>query len=181
MTWIVCHNNNRFAFLLITLVTLLFSLETRAEKSFSTASNMKILWLQDTIPIPSKNTQFAIDSIDAVLDSLHNVQDSLANSPYSPSAIPNFRPKDRFGDPFSNSTSESPLLLKDPSTLKLDVEIDTGMNYTVYEKIGDLNYRPTTAMSFEEFNRYQSRDVLKDYWKNRSAGLDGESAVSSRR
>jgi cell surface protein SprA len=135
---------------------------------------------QDTIPAPVENTQFLIDSIDAVLDSLAQIQDSLANSPYSPSPLPTYKVKDRLGDPFSNFTSASPLLLKDPSALKMDVEIDTGMNYTVYEKIGNLNYRPTTSMSFDEFNEYQSREVLKGYWKNRSIGLDGESAVSSR-
>ncbi|ELR69727.1 hypothetical protein C900_04704 [Fulvivirga imtechensis AK7] len=54
------------------------------------------------------------------------------------------------------------------------------MNYTIYEKIGDINYRPTSSMTFEEFKRYQERQQLKDYWKNRSAGLDGESAVSGR-
>ncbi len=100
--------------------------------------------------------------------------------PYEPSRKPTFKQKDRFGDPFSNNLSKSPLLLKDPASLKLDVEIDTGLNYTIYEKIGDLNYRPTTSMSFEEFRRYQERQLLKDYWKNRSAGLDGESAVSGR-
>ncbi|MEM8566687.1 MAG: cell surface protein SprA, partial [Bacteroidota bacterium] len=54
------------------------------------------------------------------------------------------------------------------------------MNYTIYEKIGDLNYRPTSSMSFEQFKQYQERQMLKDYWKNRSSGLDGESAVSGR-
>jgi cell surface protein SprA len=64
--------------------------------------------------------------------------------------------------------------------LELDVEIDTSLNYTIYEKIGDLNYRPTSSMSFEEFNKFQERQILKNYWKNRSSGLDGESAISGR-
>ncbi|MEQ8573659.1 MAG: cell surface protein SprA, partial [Fulvivirga sp.] len=107
-------------------------------------------------------------------------KDSTKNEPYKPSRQPTFKPKDRFGDPFSSQESPSPLLLDDPASLKLDVEIDTGMNYTIYEKIGDLNYRPTSSMSFEEFKQYQERQQLKDYWKNRSSGLDGESAVSGR-
>ncbi|TRX55626.1 cell surface protein SprA [Fulvivirga sp. M361] len=77
-------------------------------------------------------------------------------------------------------SSNSPLQLQDPASLKLEAEIDTSLNYTIYEKIGDLNYRPTSSMSFEEFKQYQEREMLKDYWKNRSAGLDGESAVSGR-
>ena len=54
------------------------------------------------------------------------------------------------------------------------------MNYTIYEKIGDINYRPTTTMSFEEFNDHIDRQIIKNYWKERSVGLDGESAVSGR-
>ena len=100
--------------------------------------------------------------------------------PYQPTRQPTFRPKDRFGDPFSFDLSPSPLLLKDPSGLMLDVEIDTGLNYTIYEKMGDVNFRPTTSMSFEEFSDYQEKKILKDYWKSRSRGLDGESPVSSR-
>ena len=45
--------------------------------------------------------------------------------------------------------------------MKLDVEIDTALNYTIYEKIGDLNYRPTSTMTFEEFKQYQDRQILK--------------------
>ena len=101
-------------------------------------------------------------------------------SRYQPSRRPTFRVRDRYGDPFSNSTTESPLFLKDPNKLKLDVEIDTALNYTIYEKIGDLNYRPTTSMSFEEFKQYQDRQILKGYWQSRSRAMDGESAVSGR-
>jgi len=107
-------------------------------------------------------------------------QDTTKNVPYTPTRRPTYKPKDRFGDPFSNVTSPSPLLLQDPSSLELDVDIDTALNYTIYEKIGDLNYRPTSSMTFEEFKQYQERRQLKEYWKNRSAGLDGESAVSGR-
>ena len=110
-------------------------------------------------------------------------QDTLRNrfeGPYQPDRRPTYEQKDRFGDPFSNNTSPSPLLLQDPASLQLDVEIDTGMNYTIYEKIGDVNYRPTTTMSFEEFNRHVDRQLIKSYWKERSVGLDGESAVSGR-
>lgn len=126
-------------------------------------------------------SSFFQQSDTTALDTLNTVaQDTLENQPYQPSRMPTFRQKDRYGDPFSNNTSSSPLLLQNPSNLKLGVEIDTGMNYTIYEKIGDLNYRPTSTMSFEEFSQYQQRQQLKEYWKNRSAGLDGESAVSGR-
>ncbi len=60
------------------------------------------------------------------------------------------------------------------------MEIDTALNYTIFEKIGDFNYRPTTFMTFEEFKQYQDQQILKEYWQTRSRAADGESAVSSR-
>lgn len=99
---------------------------------------------------------------------------------YEPSRRPTFRPSDRYGDPFSNTTTQSPLFIQGGGPLKLDVEIDTSLNYTIYEKVGPLNYRPATTMSFEEFKQYQDRQLLKSYWKTRSRAMDGESAVSGR-
>lgn len=107
-------------------------------------------------------------------------QDSIRNLPYKPSRRPTFRLNDRYGDPFSNSTTRSPLFLKDPTQLNMDVELDSGLNYTIYEKIGDLNYRPVTTMSFEEFKAYQDRQILKSYWQGKSRSMDGESPVSGR-
>ncbi len=100
---------------------------------------------------------------------------------YEPSFRPTFEQQDRFGDPFTNTQSPSPLLLEDPSNLTLDVEIDTAGNYVIYERIGALNYRPRTTMTYEQFQKFQDQKLNKEYWKDRSAGLDGESAVSSRR
>jgi len=100
--------------------------------------------------------------------------------PYTPSTRPTFTPSDRYGDPFSNPTYETPFFLMDPDRLNLELEIDTSLNYSIRERIGDVPYRPPSMMSFEEFNRYQERTMLKDYWQTRSRALDGESAVSGR-
>ena len=107
-------------------------------------------------------------------------QDTIKNVPYKPSRKPNFLLRDRYGDPFSNTPTQSPLFLKDPTKVNLDVELDSGLNYTIYEKIGDLNYRPVTTMSFEEFKDYQDRNMMRSYWQGKSRSLDGESAISSR-
>jgi cell surface protein SprA len=98
------------------------------------------------------------------------------SNPYRPS----FRLRDRYGDPFSNYTTQSPFYLKNPGGINLGLQMDTAMNYTLFEKLGNVNYRPVTIMNFDEFNRQQSRLMLKDYWQGRSKALDGESAVSSR-
>lgn len=93
---------------------------------------------------------------------------------------PVFKFSDRYGDPFSTPQNESPLFLKDPALKTLEVEIDTGMNYTIYEKIGALDYRPVTTMSFQEFKRYQEQQQLKNYWKSQSRAASGESEVSGK-
>ena len=113
-------------------------------------------------------------------DTTRAKQDSTKVGPYKPSRRPTFRPNDRYGDPFSNTTTNSPLFLRDPNKLKLDVEIDTALNYTIFEKIGDVNYRPTSMMTFEEFKQYQEREQMKTYWQGKSRAQDGESAVSGR-
>jgi len=106
-------------------------------------------------------------------------EESSDTTKYEPNTRPTFSPSFRFGDPFSNRATRSPLFLKDPSSL--EIEIDTGLNYTIYEKIGNTEFRPLSSMSFQEFNRFQSDKIIKDGWKNRSQALDGESAVSGRR
>ncbi|HEY8937051.1 MAG TPA: cell surface protein SprA, partial [Cyclobacteriaceae bacterium] len=114
-------------------------------------------------------------------DSVKTTQDTTRNKgPYKSTRRPTYRQNDRYGDPFSNSTGASPLFLKDPSKMKLDVDIDTSMNYTIYEKIGNLNYRPMSTMSFQEFKQQQEQQQLKQYWQTKSRAADGESAVSGR-
>jgi cell surface protein SprA len=108
-------------------------------------------------------------------------KDSLVNQPYRSSRTPTFRPRDRVGDPFTHQQSPSPLMLRDPSTLKLDVDIDTSMNYTIYEKMGDINYRPTSTMTYEEFSKLQEQNMIRNYWRTRSLGLDGESPTHGRK
>jgi len=93
---------------------------------------------------------------------------------------PFFRTRDRYGDPFSNFTTYSPLFLKNPKSLGTELEIDTGLHYNIYEKIGPLNFRPPSSMTFEEFSRQQDLILKRNYWQSRSRALDGESAVSSR-
>jgi cell surface protein SprA len=105
--------------------------------------------------------------------------DTLRNklsNPYRPS----FRLQDRYGDPFSNYTTYSPLYLKDPKSLSTDLVIDTGRNYNIFEKMGTVNFRTPSSMSFEEFSRQQDLIIKRSYWQTRSKALDGESAVSSR-
>jgi hypothetical protein len=59
---------------------------------------------------------------------------------------PNYTPKDRLGDPYSQPDTRSPFELQDPDVLKQDIELDTSLNhYKVNEKLGDQDYRVLQA------------------------------------
>ena len=100
---------------------------------------------------------------------------------YQKSRQPTYIPQDRIGDPFSDPIDQSPLIQKDPYGLNLEIEVDTGLNYSIYEQMNGLNYRAPTVMSFEEYNQLIERQMIRDYWKVKAAELDGESAMSGKR
>lgn len=112
-------------------------------------------------------------------------QDTL--DPYEPSERATFQPSYRYGSPFVHRISRSPLFLQDPSQLDIQVQFnpdttadDAGITYSVYENLGNLDFRPASTMTFLEFNEYHNSQLNREYFKERSAELDGESAVSGR-
>lgn len=119
--------------------------------------------LQDTIP-PSKS-----------------YLDSIRNLPYKASTRPDFLPQDRLGDPFANHIGDSPMLFGDPSNLTMTFELDTGLNFSVTEKIGTFDYRPPTIIPFNEYSSFQTQNLLKSYWQEKSSAIDGETAISGKR
>lgn len=108
-----------------------------------------------------------------------NQQDTTINN-YRSNRRPTYRASDRYGDRYSNPPSQSPMQLKDPGNMKTDVDVDTSGNYTIRERMGGVDYRPATEMSFEEYKQYHDRQMLKSYWQGRAKAQDGESAVSGR-
>ncbi|SIR37003.1 cell surface protein SprA [Pontibacter lucknowensis] len=109
-------------------------------------------------------------------------QDSARLQPYIPSRRPTFTPSDRLGNPFGTRPSSSPLLLGQPSNIELEIQLDDSLQqYNINERMGELDYRLPSTMSWEEYSRYQRQQAIRDYWRSKSAGLDGESVVSGRR
>ncbi len=134
-----------------------------------------LIWLQND-QIYAQN----LDSLETVKkDSLSLVEPTY--EPYEPSRQSTFQPEDRHSDPLSVTPSSTPLLLKDPSQVDIEISVDTTVHYTIYEKMGDMDYKPPTTLTFEEFSRIKHQEILKSYWKERAEGLDGQSAVSGRR
>lgn len=82
---------------------------------------------------------------------------------------PNYVPEDRMGDPYANPEKSS-MQLKDPDVIQKDVELDPSLeHYNVNEKVGDLDYRAPSEVSFEEFYKMKNQEMLKNYWKNKNS------------
>lgn len=62
------------------------------------------------------------------------ITDTVTSEGYRKSRRPDFRPKDRIGDPFSNRTSRSPMLLKNPDNIDLNVDLDDSLRYFEIKK-----------------------------------------------
>ncbi len=108
--------------------------------------------------------------------------DSSKLQKYIPSRRPTFVPRDRRGNPFSTRSNSSPLLLGQPSNVELNMQLDDSLQqYTIDETIGGLDYRLPSSMTLQEYSEWQQRQSIREYWRTKSAGLDGESVVSSKR
>jgi len=81
------------------------------------------------------------------------------------------------GYPFSNASFNSPLYLKTPSNINSNVIYDPlTKKYIFSETVGTWNYRNPTLMSTEEYERYEFRQQVNDYWRMKAGGeaLEGQ-------
>jgi cell surface protein SprA len=107
--------------------------------------------------------------------------DSTKSKDYKPSVRPTLNWADRLGDKFSNPPSRSPLFLEDPENIKTKVEVDSqSKTYTIYEKAGNLDFRPVSTMTFEQYDKYMEAKLQKGYMKAKAEGQDGESPTTGR-
>ena len=98
-----------------------------------------------------------------------NAQDSTLNYPFS----------SKGSYPFSSSSLNSPLYLKNPSNINSRVIYDplTG-KYVFTETVGNWNYRNPTLMTMEEYQRYEFRQQVQDYWRMKASGESVEGQLS---
>ncbi|MEZ5147413.1 MAG: cell surface protein SprA [Bacteroidales bacterium] len=71
--------------------------------------------------------------------------------------------------PYTGQENTNPLYLKVPESIKSEVEYDpeTGM-YILRHKMGDLDYRPPTYMTLEEYREYELQNSVDSYWNERA-------------
>ena len=92
--------------------------------------------------------------------------------PYRPSRRPRVRLRDRPGSPLGQTRRESPLILPLPKTVKLNVAVDDSLKqFDVQEKVGkDVNYRDPSVVSYKQYEAYQRRQAIGDYYRQKAKG-----------
>lgn len=82
--------------------------------------------------------------------------------------------------PYTGEENTNPLFLKLPDNIKSDVEYDpeTGM-YILRHKMGEMDYRPPTYMTLDEYREYELGQSVQDYWRERAsaAGVGGKDGI----
>lgn len=79
--------------------------------------------------------------------------------------------KDRRGDRYTWQ-NKNPFDIRDTSLIKQDIQYDPiTKQYYIVEKIGGRIYRKPTYLTFEEFQKIQTKKAEADYFKKRSQAL----------
>ncbi len=98
-----------------------------------------------------------------------NAQDSTLHYPFS----------DKGSYPLSTSGFKSPLYLNNPSNISSNVVYDPATKQYVFsETIGSWNYRTPTLMTADEYQRYEFRQQVNEYWRLKSSGSSLEQQLS---
>jgi len=77
--------------------------------------------------------------------------------------------------PFENNKKPGLINLKDPSNLTSSFEYNPKTNNYIYsKKVGSLNYRPSSNMSLDEYQKYSFEQSIRKYWKDKIKGENSE-------
>ncbi|MFC4873390.1 cell surface protein SprA [Negadavirga shengliensis] len=115
------------------------------------------------------------DTVPSRLDSLQKrkslpsflLWDNLNTSPLYP-----------YQNPFLRGSS--PFLLPPPTEQRIEVEVDTAFRYKILEDLDSGEVESGYTLDFDDFSKMQELRLRQEYWRNRSRGMDGESAVGGR-
>lgn len=65
--------------------------------------------------------------------------------------------------------NQSGLYLNDPSNVTNNVEYDPQSgDYHIDQRMGDVNFRNPTYMSFDEYQEYEAKQAIRNYWRERT-------------
>ncbi len=107
--------------------------------------------------------------VGSLLAFIVNAQDTTLHYPFT----------NKSAYPFSSSGLNSPLYLQNPTNINSQVIYDPlTRQYVFSETIGSWNYRNPTLMSMDEYQRYEFRNSVQDYWRMKASGGSLESQLS---
>ncbi len=145
-------------FVYVTLLTVLSSL---------LAKPMLSQELGNTADTTGKQLSPAIDSTS--LDTLPPIQ--------TPAYL-----QDRYGNPFSLYSTESPFLLPHPKDFKQSIELDSeGQYFEITEQYGKNNFRTPSQVPFEVLRNIKFNKDIKNYWRNISISQDKAATLPEQR
>ena len=78
-------------------------------------------------------------------------------------------------------TQKSPFFPSSPVNRDVQVLMDSTLKYQVVDQLDSTRLGNQQEYEFDKFAQLQEFQVRQDYWKTRSRGIDGESAVEGRR
>lgn len=115
-------------------------------------------------------------------DTTVNYLDSLNKRRTLPSFLlwNNYRTNPLFPNQNPFLQKPSPFVLQPPAQQRIEVELDSTFRYRVTEPLDSGAVQPGYTYDFDEFSKIQELRLRQEYWRNRSRGMDGESAVSGR-
>ena len=86
--------------------------------------------------------------------------------------------RDRRGD-FITDPNRNPVDLRDPAAIEKTVEYDPATGrYIVRERLGDIDFRPPTYLTFDEYFEYRDREDRKRYFDNLAGVGNPDESVS---
>ncbi|MFA5419172.1 MAG: cell surface protein SprA, partial [Bacteroidales bacterium] len=73
------------------------------------------------------------------------------------------------GNPYLDQQGQSPLFLNPPANIQREIIYNPETNsYEFQSKIGDFTYRPPTIMDFDDYQDYELKHDVNNYWKERA-------------
>jgi cell surface protein SprA len=93
---------------------------------------------------------------------------------------PRWNQKYQLTQPSISKRRPSPFILSDSTLFKREVELDTAFRLSFIQEAQGIPLRPPVNISFDEYRRIAESQQRQDYFRKRSAELDGQSAVSGR-
>ncbi|MDW3650972.1 MAG: cell surface protein SprA [Bacteroidia bacterium] len=82
-------------------------------------------------------------------------------------------PNNRVGDP-TRQDRVTPLYLKNPRNFQQTFELNEEGGYNIYEKIGKINFRPPSTISFEDYLEYRRKKGVTDYFREQASSSNEE-------